>query len=1466
MKNIFLIFFLFFIQNIYAQLHPEWVKSFEDIVGEEFIRSAVKDDLGNWYIAGSFKTTLWSGQKLESYNNSTDGFLAKYNANLDLLWVKRFGGEDGDLLTNIAYFNGFIYVTGSIYNTVNFNTPNQSGSNELVSEGESKIIAKYDTSGNFIWSKIVYGAEDLFDIEVNEEGIFLGGIIYFQNATLETEPLIGSELIPQGRDAFVAKYDLNGNLDWKYKIGGTGEDNLWDIEIHEHSLYMIGTYIETFSLNGFQTHSNLLSSPGVFESFVLKINTQGQYQWAKRLPGTNEYRSRFIQASEGAVYIGGIFEGTVNFNNPSSLGSNELISIGSSDLYVASFDTLGTYLWAKRFGSENRDAMSRFIVNGNRIILSASAGFNNPSDSINFSSPYVAGRDEITISENFLAVYNTLGTFVSAQPLGSKSTSITGLIPNNEDLLVVGGYSDSISFSYPPVAGKQTLVERGDNLFLAKYSLDLLPAWQEKAGIDAPTVEQSAMDVAYDDEGNSYVTGYFTLYVTFGNLPSTYGQGQRDMFVTKYGRDGKAIWTKRGGGTGNDQGNSIVVADGWVYVTGSFESVGNFSNPYNAGTLEITSAGGKDMFLARYRASDGVLFLITRGGGIGDDEGNDLHVLGSDLYLIGSFSGTANFNKPSAFGSNELVSAGSSDAFLAKYSTFGQVQWLRRMGGVNADEGTAVKAAGTAVYVGGNFETTANFNTPSATGNEIISAGEKDIYVARFSSAGNLGWVRRGGGSFTDQLFDLDFENNILYTTGFFEEEAYFPGPVNTGTSLLSAGGRDVFLSTYNSSGIPQWKKRAGGTANDVGTSVSVKDEKLFLGGVFRNTINFNTPSAASASDIVSDGLRDIFVAEYNLFGGFESAKRAGGSGDDLAQGMKYDGFSVYTAGSYTQKINFNSPSDSTSNYLEGAAIPFIFSNRLVLRPEIDQYRSEGTLGSSYPNVNFVKSDGNGNVYFVGIFQNQIVLGADTLKENSGESYYYLAKMDAFGKISQARILFDNVNAYISDLSVLPNRIALIGEFTDSVSFNYPDQNSSNKLFSQNGSDDAFLAVYNANGVFQWVKRAGGASYSEKGSSICNDGVNFYVAGIFRGTANFNTPFSNASNFVVSEGETDAFLVKYNTAGNVEWYKRMGGKGYEDYLTCQFYNNKIYITGSYSDSLNFNTPSSWTTNKLKTPIPQSSPFLACFDTFGNFQWSRIMGINYDTYHQPLDLLVNANGIFGLTLTFQGIVNFSNPYVSGQNELEVGPSQAFILSKFDLTGNYLWSRRIGGDATSYVVNAKLIQRDSELIIGGGFSKNINFNTPFAAGSNEILRDESQVQIFLGSFNQNGDLNWFDEVGSTLNDYFENITLLDDYLFMACGIEVRNDLKLGELTFPHINEKIQILKFGPCNQSITTASTAQDINTGKFVIAAKETNGTIEASNKISNDAEANYYAPAILLSPGFEAKKGVVFKAESGGCQ
>lgn len=242
-------------------MHPEWVKSFEEIIGEEYIRSAFKDEWGNYYIAGNFRTTLWSGQKLESYNNSSDGFLAKYNADLELLWVRRFGGEEGDNATSIAYYDGFIYVAGSIYGKANFNTPNQTGSNELGSDEESKIIAKYDSLGNFIWSKIVYGAVDLFDLKVNEEGIFLGGIIYFQNATLETEPLIGTELIPQGRDAFIAKYDLNGNLDWKYQMGGIAEDNLWDIEIHEHSLYMIGSYTETFSLNGFQTHSNLLSSP-----------------------------------------------------------------------------------------------------------------------------------------------------------------------------------------------------------------------------------------------------------------------------------------------------------------------------------------------------------------------------------------------------------------------------------------------------------------------------------------------------------------------------------------------------------------------------------------------------------------------------------------------------------------------------------------------------------------------------------------------------------------------------------------------------------------------------------------------------------------------------------------------------------------------------------------------------------------------------------------------------------------------------------------------------------------------------------------------------------------------------------------------------------------------------------------------------------------------------------------------------
>jgi hypothetical protein len=223
-----------------------------------------------------------------------------------------------------------------------------------------------------------------------------------------------------------------------------------------------------------------------------------------------------------------------------------------------------------------------------------------------------------------------------------------------------------------------------------------------------------------------------------------------------------------------------------VYVTGKFIGTANFNTPSANGTNELVSAGSDDIFIAKYNTS-GTLQWILRGGGASGDSGDAIAVDGSgNVYVTGIFQSTANFNTPSVNGSNELVSAGSFDIFIAKYNTSGTLQWLRRGGGTSGDfsNGIAVDGSGN-VYVTGYFQVTANFNTPSASGgNELISAGNRDIFIAKYNTSGTLQWLRRGGGVSSESVSGIAVGGSErVIAVGANGAGADF------GASILSAGG-----------------------------------------------------------------------------------------------------------------------------------------------------------------------------------------------------------------------------------------------------------------------------------------------------------------------------------------------------------------------------------------------------------------------------------------------------------------------------------------------------------------------------------------------------------------------------------------------------------------------------------------------------------------------------------------------------
>ncbi len=453
-------------------------------------------------------------------------------------------------------------------------------------------------------------------------------------------------------------------------------------------------------------------------------------------------------------------------------------------------------------------------------------------------------------------------------------------------------------------------------------------------------------NTAVDASGNVYVTGAIIGSVTLGTT-TLVSAGGYDIFLAKYNNTGVFQWAKRIGGANTELVNGIAVSGDDVYITGTFSGTLYFDTPATAGN-GVTAIGG-DIFLAKYNSA-GTFQWVKRAGGIVNDEGLSVAVSGNDVYITGTFQGSANFNTPSSTSSNEIISfSGNSqfskrEVFLAKYNSAGDFQWAKRAGGYNDAVANGVAVSDTNVYITGVFEGTAQFNSTEygTTGNQIYSDGGTDIFLAKYNSSGDFKWARRAGGNTGTESFPLQSDGayaiaaqgNDVYITGTFK------GTVNFNTSDFDLFGEqltaydnpeatttetDIFLAKYNSEGSVQWVKRAGGFHFDAARGIAVSGNDVFITGSFAYDANFNTPSETGSNEITATSMLDMFLAKYNTSGDFLWAKRAGGynpPGGYYSTGRKVaissDG--VFMTGGFRGTVNFNTPSASGSNELSTIA------------------------------------------------------------------------------------------------------------------------------------------------------------------------------------------------------------------------------------------------------------------------------------------------------------------------------------------------------------------------------------------------------------------------------------------------------------------------------------------------------------------------------------------------------------------
>ena len=421
---------------------------------------------------------------------------------------------------------------------------------------------------------------------------------------------------------------------WVAGAGSIGDDSSKSIAIDSQgNQYVTGSFPQTAT---FGSHS--LTSSGLWDIFVAKIDPNGNWLWAVKAGGTEGEEGRGIAVDgEGNAYVTGMFYGTATF------GTYSITSSGSQDIFAAKLDPDGNWLWAVKAGGADTDYGQGIAVDGTGNAY-VTGTFTN---SATFGSLSLTAR---LWQDIFVARLSPSGNWLWAVRAGGSGSDYGQSIALDGvgNAYVTGMFCNTAHF------GSHSLISSGEeDIFAAKLNSSGNWLWAAKAG---GTAIDRGYGIDVDGAGSTWVTGSFRGTATFGSNTLT-SSGEEDIFAAKLDPSGNWFRAARAGGTSGDFGYGIAVdGTGNAWVTGSFRGTATF------GIHTLISSGEEDIFAAKL-SSSGIWFWPIKAGGTSDDFGH-----GIAMYGAGNTYVTGRFNETATFGSHTLTARAYSDIFVAKLS------------------------------------------------------------------------------------------------------------------------------------------------------------------------------------------------------------------------------------------------------------------------------------------------------------------------------------------------------------------------------------------------------------------------------------------------------------------------------------------------------------------------------------------------------------------------------------------------------------------------------------------------------------------------------------------------------------------------------------------------------------------------------------------------------------------------------
>jgi len=1077
-----------YILKLNSKGEVEWQKTFGG--EDDDVANSIQQTTDGGYIVAGWTQSFGTGEK--------DIYILKLNSKGELEWQKTFGGKYSDVANSIQKTKDGGYIVAGL-------------TQSFGSGGYDACALKLNSKGEVQWQKTFGGLDD--DISNSVQQTTDGGYI-----------IAGwtKSFGAGGEDAYILKLNSKGEIEWQKTFGGGDTDVANSVQQTTDGGYIVTELTISISSERADTYILKLNSKGKLEwqktfdkeydmansirqtadggyivagltysldsdsvdAYILKLNSKGEVQWQKTFGENKDDGANSIQQTTDGGYI--------------VAGCTKSFGSGDYDVYILKIDSKG---WVDTIAPEVKIVSPNDgIVLGGTIDINIDAKDNYDLEKVTLyidgkkvkeytSGPYKYSWDSSKATEGTHTI--TAEAVDRSGNVGTKS--MIGMMNKIKDISwqkTFGGLDNDVANSIQEtadggyiVAGWIEFVRSGkEDAYILKLNARGDVEWEKTFGEKYSKYETKSVQQTRDG-------GYLVAGWTY-----SFNSGGYDAYILKLNARGEVEWQKTFGGMKDDEANSIQqTADGGYIVTGWTYSFGS---------------GGQDVYILKLNSKGEVEWQKTFGG-MKDDEANSIQQTADGGYIVA--------------GCTKSFGSGGQDVYILKLNSKGEVEWQKTFGGKYDDVANSIQRTTDGGYI--------------VTGwTYSFGSGGYDAYILKLNARGEVEWQKTFGGKYDDVA------NSLQQTT----DGGYI---VAGWTKSSGFGYEDAYILKLNARGELEWQKTFGGVDSDGAVSIQQATDGGYI--VAGWTYSFGS------------GKEDIYILKLNSKGEVDTIPpevkiisprdgvELGGTIEinvDATDDVELEKVTLYIDGNKIKEYTSGPYKYSwdSGKALEGA--------HTIIVEAVDRSGNIGRKSIATMIVDRIKDvswqktfHGEEDDVAESIQQTKdggyIVAGwTESFRSEYDEDYdeeykvVYILKLNAIGDVEWEKVLIGEYDDVAKSIQQTTDGGYIVAGWTNS--------------FGSGGSDVHILNL-NAKGDLEWHKTFGG-EYDDEANSIqqTTDG-GYIVAG---------------STYSFGSGGKDVYILKLNARGEVEWQKTFGGKYDDGANSIQQTRDGGYIVAGWTDS------------------------------------------------------------------------------------------------------------------------------------------------------------------------------------------------------------------------------------------------------------------------------------------------------------